>query len=95
MMSALGFGERLVYARVVSGQPEVRRVSVGGRFVCQRELGSGRPLVLLHGLAGSWRWWSPLFPALTASRRLYVPELPAPAAGPGRRRHGIMGLAVA
>ena len=74
---------RLVYARVVSGQPEVRRVSVGGRFVRQRELGSGKPLVLLHGLAGSWRWWSPLFPALAASRRLYVPELPRPPRDPG------------
>jgi len=53
-------------------------VSVGGRFVPQRELGSGRPLVLLHGLAGSWHWWAPLFPTLATSRRLYVPELPRP-----------------
>ena len=53
-------------------------MSVGGRFVPQRELGSGRPLVLLHGLAGSWHWWAPLFPTLATSRRLYVPELPRP-----------------
>ena len=49
---------------------------VGDRFVRQHVLGEGRPLVLLHGLGGSWRWWSSLFPALAAGHRLYVPELP-------------------
>jgi pimeloyl-ACP methyl ester carboxylesterase len=46
--------------------------------VAHRELGAGPPLVLLHGLAGSWRWWEPLFPALGARRRLYLPRLPRP-----------------
>lgn len=62
----------------MNGRPDVRLVSIDGRLVPQRELGAGSPLVLLHGLAGSWRWWSPLFPALAASRRIYVPELPRP-----------------
>jgi pimeloyl-ACP methyl ester carboxylesterase len=53
-------------------------VRIGDRLVRQHELGDGRPLVLLHGLGGSWRWWSTLFPALAAGRRLYVPELPRP-----------------
>jgi pimeloyl-ACP methyl ester carboxylesterase len=62
----------------VDGTPELREVRMGERLVLQREVGEGRPLVLLHGLAGSWRWWSPLFPALADGRRLYVPELPRP-----------------
>jgi pimeloyl-ACP methyl ester carboxylesterase len=62
----------------VNGEPELRQVRLGDRLVRQHELGDGRPLVLLHGLGGSWRWWSTLFPALAAGRRLYVPELPRP-----------------
>jgi len=30
--------------------------------------GSGRPLLLLHGLGGNWRSWSPILAALTAHR---------------------------
>ena len=47
---------------------ELREVEVDGRAVRYRVAGSGEPLVLVHGLAGSWRWWSPLFGALAASR---------------------------
>jgi len=55
---------------------ELREVEVDGRAVRYRVAGSGEPLVLVHGLAGSWRWWSPLFGALAASRRLTVVDLP-------------------
>lgn len=45
--------------------------------------GSGTPLVLLHGLTGSWRVWRPLLPALEARHDVFAPSLPGHAgAGP-------------
>lgn len=35
----------------------------------------GPPLVLLHGLAGSHRWWRYVIPAFARHRRVVVPEL--------------------
>ena len=37
--------------------------------------GAGEPVVLLHGLSGSWRWWRYTVPALRESFRVHVPEL--------------------
>lgn len=39
-------------------------------------VGSGEPLVLVHGLAGSWRWWSPLLERLAQVRRVHAIDLP-------------------
>jgi pimeloyl-ACP methyl ester carboxylesterase len=61
---------------------ELRKVEVDGRSVRYRVTGAGRPLVLVHGLAGSWRWWSPLFEALAEYRRVHVVDLP--------RLHGVI-----
>jgi pimeloyl-ACP methyl ester carboxylesterase len=43
-----------------------------------RELvaGSGEPLVLLHGLAGSWRWWRPVVEPLARRRQVHALDLP-------------------
>lgn len=39
-------------------------------------VGSGEPLVLMHGLAGSWRWWSPVLERLSGTRRVHAIDLP-------------------
>jgi pimeloyl-ACP methyl ester carboxylesterase len=39
-------------------------------------VGSGEPLVLVHGLAGSWRWWSPVLERLARTRRVHAINLP-------------------
>lgn len=41
-----------------------------------RLLGDGPPAVLVHGLSGSWRWWSPVSEALAERRSVYVVDLP-------------------
>ena len=45
-----------------------------GRMVW-RSWGSGRPILLLHGGAGSWRHWIRTLPALS-HRRVLAPDTP-------------------
>lgn len=45
-------------------------------------VGEGEPVVLVHGLAGSTRWWVRSIPALARNYRVYMVDLP----GFGRQR---------
>lgn len=38
--------------------------------------GNGKPLLLLHGLGGSWRSWSPVLDSLAAEREVIAVDLP-------------------
>lgn len=38
--------------------------------------GSGKPLLLLHGLGGSWREWAPVLDDLAAEREVIAVDLP-------------------
>jgi pimeloyl-ACP methyl ester carboxylesterase len=56
---------------------EQRAVELEGERVRYRVAGSGKPLLLVHGLGGSWRWWLPLFGPLSSQRQLHVVDLPS------------------
>lgn len=46
-----------------------------------RVTGDGPPVVCVHGLAGSWRWWLPVVPALAVSHEVHLVDLPRAAPG--------------
>ena len=56
---------------------EQRAVEVAGRTARFEVTGSGPPVLLVHGLSGSPRWWKSLVPTLTHAHRAYLVSLPA------------------
>ena len=50
--------------------------TVGSHRIAYSVHGDGAPLVLVHGLAGSGRWWARNVEALAQSSRVYVLDLP-------------------
>jgi pimeloyl-ACP methyl ester carboxylesterase len=53
-----------------------RWVRVDGRWTNVIEAGEGPPLVLVHGLGGSWRNWLETIPAFMEGRRVLAMDLP-------------------
>ncbi len=53
-----------------------REVSVAGLPVRYEVAGEGDPVVLVHGLSGSTRWWARNVPDLTEHYRVYLVNLP-------------------
>ncbi|HEX3316694.1 MAG TPA: alpha/beta fold hydrolase [Solirubrobacteraceae bacterium] len=51
-------------------------VEVAGRPVNYVELGEGPPLLLVHGLAGSWQNWLETIPSFARTRRVVALDLP-------------------
>lgn len=59
-----------------------RWVSAGGSAVNVIEVGSGDPVVFIHGLGGSWPNWLEQLPVLGASHRAIALDLPGFGASP-------------
>jgi pimeloyl-ACP methyl ester carboxylesterase len=64
---------------------EQRRVKLGPATIAYEVAGIGPPVVLVHGLSGSSRWWRRNIGALTPYRRVYVIDLIG--FGASRARH--------
>jgi pimeloyl-ACP methyl ester carboxylesterase len=54
----------------------------------QIERGTGRKLLLIHGLGGSWRSWTPILDALSLSRRVIAIDLPGHGETPAEHDSG-------
>jgi len=78
----------------VSTKLAEREVAVEGRCVRYRVAGAGDPLVLVHGLAGSTRWWSPMLADLGSRHTVHLVDLPGFGAMRGWRRFALSGTAV-
>jgi pimeloyl-ACP methyl ester carboxylesterase len=64
-------------------------VALAGHTVRYEASGHGRPVVLVHGLGGSRRWWRATIAELAQDHRVIVPELPGFSYGRGRRRFAL------
>jgi pimeloyl-ACP methyl ester carboxylesterase len=58
-----------------SSRLERRRAKIGSATISYEVAGVGPPVVLVHGLSGSSRWWRRNIGALTPQRRVYVVDL--------------------
>ena len=72
---------------------DLRDAVVRGRRVPFRVAGAGSPIVLVHGLAGSTRWWSRNLAALAAHHRVYLVDLPGFGALRRHRERFVLGEA--
>jgi pimeloyl-ACP methyl ester carboxylesterase len=71
---------------------EVRELVVDGKPGEYRVAGQGEPVVLVHGLSGSWRWWLPVLQPLAERRRVHLLDLPRLGMGlPARELTGWLG----
>ena len=53
-----------------------QEIQVGHLIVPYRVIRQGKPMILIHGLAGSSRWWSRNIHTLAEHYRLYLLDLP-------------------
>jgi pimeloyl-ACP methyl ester carboxylesterase len=74
-------------------QPTRAAVTVRGQRIAYQVVGSGEPVVLVHGLAGSTRWWCRNAAALAERHTVYLLNLPG--FGAFRGRHQAFSLATA
>ena len=67
-----------------------RDVEVRGLTVRYQVVGAGEPVLLVHGLSGSSRWWVRNIPALAPHYQLYLVELPGFGTMRRHRRHFVL-----
>lgn len=54
---------------------EIQQLRIGEFRIQSEHMGSGAPVVLLHGLCGSCRWWRFTAPVLARHYAVHMPEL--------------------
>lgn len=54
---------------------ESKQVRLGPASIYYETVGAGKPLILVHGLSGSTRWWSKNIRPLAEKFRLYIVDL--------------------
>ncbi len=64
-------------------------MALSGHTLRYEASGHGRPVVLVHGLGGSARWWRATAAELARDHRVIVPELPGFGYGRGGRRFAL------
>lgn len=73
-------GARRGIVPAVAGDNSIKlaraEVTVRGRRIPYQVVGSGDPVVLVHGLAGSTRWWQRNVAALAGAHSVYLLNLP-------------------
>src|SRR6185312_13787912 len=52
------------------------QIQIGHQIVSYQVVGQGEPIILIHGLSGSSRWWVRNIHALAEHYRLYLIDLP-------------------
>jgi pimeloyl-ACP methyl ester carboxylesterase len=62
--------------RRIDWQEHLHWIEVAGRPVNYVEIGSGPPLLLVHGLAGSWQNWLETIPYFVGTHRVLALDLP-------------------
>lgn len=50
-------------------------ITIGGELIHYEVLGRGRPVILIHGWVGSWRYWVPTMQNLQLKYRVYAIDL--------------------
>ncbi len=72
VLGRLGFG---VIGNSAAVELEYRRVKLGEVVVNYAVAGAGHPIILVHGLAGSHRWWQRTIQAFARYGRVYSIDL--------------------
>ena len=65
---------------------ERRRVRLGGAWLAYEVAGAGPPVVLVHGLSGSTRWWARTIGSLAERLRVHAVDLVGFGRSRGRQR---------
>lgn len=80
-----------MFTRTYDSQQKYKRTftRIGEHTIHAAEGGSGPPLLLLHGLAGSCRWWGHNLDGLARHFRVYAPDMPGFGLSRSRQRFNL------